>query len=258
MNVFNLILTTLSASVIFVTHFAQAQQQNTQVNMSIYFNAQSCWQSDYNNVCTIGVNRDSFKIIPLEPLFYGCANPPSNGGSSGSIGPVPWSETTPSPLQPGEPNLGQCDPRNWRGHWIDLLYHDGKRYVGIVTVEKSLISMSSQPNMDKTWYTITVEILDMKKIVAKMSTSFENWDELPSAALESMPIEKGSTTTTISLNIGKAFEMIIAPSPSPIATPYPTPSPYPQPTNWPSPSSSSILQKSKSIWNVSKGQLSIK
>lgn len=199
-----------------------AQTQNSTVQMGINFNAQTCWQNNFANVCSIGIGQDPTKNIKLEALYTDCA------------------QTTPD---------YQCIARNWRGHWIDLLYNDGRRYVGIVTIEKNLISMSSQPNTDRTRYTVTVEILDMKKTVAKMNTSFESWDQLPYATLESMPIENGNATTTITLTIDKAFELIIAPSPSPITTPIP--SYYPSPMNLKN--SSSSLPKAR--WNILRGQL---
>lgn len=244
--------------------FAKSQQLTNSVDMDINFNARTCWENNFGNVCTIGMNQYSTKTIALEAL----PNNPNCGSTT--VPPVPPSEsegTTPPPqskeivlpsidfLQSGTQDsknlINQCETRAWRGHWIDLLYNNGKRFIGVVTVEKSLVSLSSEPSQDRTWYRVTVEIMDMKKTVAKMNTDFEFWDQLPSASLESMPIDDGSATTTITLNISKALYLIISPAPSPLPLPG-------NPVASPTPSKLLHGHLPQSVWNVTIGQLSNK
>jgi hypothetical protein len=221
-----------------------AQHQSPTLQLGIIFNAQTCWQNNFSNICSIGTTRSPNKTVQLEPLFGGCTNQPT---------PMPVEPPTGSPYEP-QP-IEQCELRNWKGHWIDLLYNDGKRYIGIVTIEKSLVSMSSQPNTDRAWYVVSVEILDNKKLVAKMNTSFENWEQLPMAILESTPIESGNTTTTITLSIDRAYDLIIEPNPRPTSIPIASPLPTVFPTPFRLKDSPINLPKAK--WNLIKGQLNL-
>ncbi len=216
------IFLTILATLFTVSSIAQMKAE--QVKMYVIFNTQTC-SEPANGVIMCSApfyNTATTKSIDLYPANFTCN---SSSGTTPSQPPEKISTSFKSFLL--ENNIyDECQASYWKGHWIDLIYGD-KRYVGIVTVDKSLISLSSKEGETKTWYTVVVEILDSKRVIAKMSTQFENWNQLPNATLESNPVESGNLQSQVRLSVGPERTLIIDPGTptNPIESPLPSPSP---------------------------------
>lgn len=128
---------------------------------------------------------------------------------------VPSSSTNNIELFPGN-NLCQIPPdrtgsfscNTLQGHWIDLeqtYYYPGKRYIGIVTITKSMSSQESNKEENLDWYHIEVEVLGKGKTLAKMETGVRSIGQLQSVKLLADEIEEDSATITTYLNVGPSL-----------------------------------------------------
>lgn len=153
---------------------------NEVLTFSASLNVSQCEVSNEISHCSTSLPFGQNQILLLEPDFSSCD------------------------YDEGRPDLHpKCKP-SLRGEWLKSKRVDGRRYIGIIYVQKvrSLVDGVGE----YFHYYIEVEILYNGKTVAKMSTQIANWSDLPSVTLVAPSIEKttlnGIFTTTLSLNIG--------------------------------------------------------
>lgn len=146
-----------------------------QVRMNIQFSTETCTYNGNMAMCSTPQYGGQDFNIALNPILSSCS---PNTGPDGSV--------------------GTCPSYMWQGHWIDLFNTSyGRRFIGIITVTKSLISRSSQNGPDSYWYSIEVEILGKSKTVAKMSSGFSSWDQLQTVTLlAEEEVQEGYSTKT--------------------------------------------------------------
>ncbi len=131
-----------------------------------------------------------------------------------------------------------CEP-SLRGEWIKSKFVYGKRFIGIISVNKQIIRFERRPEFE-TYYWVNVEILEGGKTVAKMTTSFTDWSQFPPVLLEGPTLERitptGKTTSTVTLSLGKSMELV-------------TPGPLPKI------SEGASLDSNRITWNILKGRI---
>lgn len=159
-----------------------------QVRLNIQFQTESCNHQGNFMMCSSPNIQAQDRTIELNRIFSSCQNP------------------TPDPIPGSDGKFRRCKSYQWQGHWIDMFYGgSGKRFIGIITVTKTLISKNSQAGSESNWYSMEVEILGKSKTVAKMSSGFSSWDQLQTVTLMAEEDEQENYSTRTQLRFGPSW-----------------------------------------------------